>query len=286
MIGAAFVNCRRTTDAPMNEADLAERAAQFLQRRWKGFQPRTLIGLGSGLGEVCRDMTLVDEVAFSEVPGFAPPTVAGHAGRIRVGEWSGELVLVLLGRMHLYEGHSIDAVVHPIRTAALLGVQNILLTNMSGGMQSDWKLPLLALVDAHRDLQHGWVGGFRGDPIDCYSQRLKNVVMESTSEGQVALRRGVYAGLTGPSYETPAEIRALRGLGCDMVGMSTVQEARVANELGLACCAVSCVSNFAAGVTNEKVDHADVVEAGRKIAPALTALLGAVLKRIANDESR
>lgn len=269
----------------MNEADLAERAAQFLQARWRGLQPRTLIGLGSGLGEACRDMNVHDEVAFSEVLGFAPPTVAGHAGRIRVGIWSGEPVVVLLGRMHLYEGHSIDAVVHPIRTAARLGVRNILLTNMSGGTRSDWTPPLLALIDAHRDLQHGWVEGFRGDVVDCYSSWFKGVVAKAATEAGVSLRRGVYAGLTGPCYETPSEVRALRGLGCHMVGMSTVQEARVADQLGLACCAISCVSNFAAGVANEKIDHADVVAAGRSITPSLIALLGAVLKRIADQES-
>lgn len=269
----------------MTDPSLADRAAQFLRDRWGEFRPRTLVGLGSGLGEACREMDVLDEVPFSEIPGFAPPTVVGHAGRLRVGRWSGEPVFVLLGRMHLYEGHSVERVVHPIRTAARLGVENVVLTNMSGGTQFDWKPPLLAVVEAHRDLQQGWLKGFAGDVVDCYSPKFKAMLIEAAAEAQIAVRRGVYAGLLGPSYETPAEVRVLRALGCHMVGMSTVQEARVANELGLSCCAVSCISNFAAGVTNERVDHADVVEAGRIIAPALIALLGGLLMRIADEPS-
>jgi len=269
----------------MTDPSLADQAAQFLRERWGEFRPRTLVGLGSGLGEACREMDMLDEVPFSEIPGFSPTTVVGHAGRLRAGHWSGEPVLVLLGRMHLYEGHSIETVVHPIRTAARLDVKNVVLTNMSGGTQFDWTPPLLAVVDAHRDLQQGWLKGFAGDVVDCYSPKLKAMLKEAAAEAQIAVQRGVYAGLLGPSYETPAEVQALRGLGCHMVGMSTVQEARVANELGLSCCAVSCVSNFAAGVTHEKVDHADVVEAGRIIAPSLMALVGALLMRIADESS-
>jgi len=230
-------------------------------------------------------MTVVDEVGFDQVPGFAPPTIAGHAGRLRAGTWSGEPVIVMLGRMHLYEGHSVERVVHPIRTAAELGVRNIVLTNMSGGTSPEWVPPLLARIDAHRDLQQGWLAGFRDRAADLYSDRLSQIIGKAASESGVTLYRGVYAGLLGPTYETPAEIRGLRGLGCDMVGMSTVQEARVANELGMECAAISCVSNFAAGVVEQTIDHADVVDAGRRIAPALVALLGGLLRRLAEAEA-
>src|SRR4029078_9232288 len=126
----------------MPDPSLAVQAANYLNARWAGFQPRTFIGLGSGLGDVCAEMTVHDEASFGEIPGFSPPTVAGHAGRLRNGHWSGEPVVVMLGRMHLYEGHDVERVVHPIRTAAQLGVQNIVLTNMSGGTRLEWPPPL------------------------------------------------------------------------------------------------------------------------------------------------
>jgi len=269
----------------MTDPSLAIQAAEFLRKRWGGFRPSTFVGLGSGLGDACREMTVVDEVGFDQVPGFAPPTIAGHAGRLRAGTWSGEPVIVMLGRMHLYEGHSVERVVHPIRTAAELGVRNILLTNMSGGTSPEWVPPLLARIDAHRDLQQGWLVEFTSDVAALYSDYLGQVIEKAASEAGVDLRHGVYAGLLGPNYETPAEVRALRGLGCDMVGMSTVQEARVARELGLECAAISCVANFAAGVVEQTIDHAEVVDAGHRITPALIALLGGSLRRLADTES-
>jgi purine-nucleoside phosphorylase len=268
----------------MTHSTLATDAAKFLRRRWQEFQPRTFIGLGSGLGDACNAMSVHDEIPFADVPGFAPPTVVGHAGRLRVGTWSGEPVLVMLGRMHLYEGHSVDRVVHPIRTAAALGVKNVVLTNMSGGTPVDWTPPLLAILDGHRDLQHGWRAGFEEGPFVGYTDRLIARMSAAAHESGIAVKRGVYAGLLGPNYETPAEVRALRALGCHMVGMSTVQEAKVARESALNCVAVSCVSNSAAGVSDRPVDHGDVVDAGRRIEPALAALLGAFLKRLHDEE--
>jgi purine-nucleoside phosphorylase len=269
----------------MTADDLAIAAADRLRERWRGFRATTFIGLGSGLGDVCRGMNVVDEVGFEEAPGFAAPTVVGHSGKLRIGEWSGEPVLVMLGRMHLYEGHSIDRVVHPIRVAANLGARRIVLTNMSGGVHSDWPLPSLAVVEGHRDLQFGWREGFRSDVCRPYSERLIRWLNDAAAEAGTPIRGGVYAGLLGPTYETPAEIGALHALGCDLVGMSTVQEARVASELGLECCAISCVANYAAGVTEREIDHSDVVDAGKAIAPQLVALLDAFLRKV-NQENR
>jgi len=263
----------------MTATELASAAADKLRVRWHGFRPATFIGLGSGLGDVCREMKVVDEVGFEDVPGFAAPTVVGHSGKLRIGEWSGEPVLVMLGRMHLYEGHSIDRVVHPVRVAERLGIRRIVLTNMSGGVHADWPLPALAVVEGHRDLQSGWREGFRGDECRPYSSRMHQWLRDAAAESGTPIRSGVYAGLLGPNYETPAEVRALRTLGCDLVGMSTVQEARVAAELGLECCAISCVANYAAGVTEREVDHADVVDAGKAIAPQLVALLDRFLQK-------
>jgi purine-nucleoside phosphorylase len=267
----------------MTDAELATAAAMRLRERWKGFAPTTFIGLGSGLGDACRGMETVDEVAFEELPGFAAPTVAGHSGRLTIGTWAGENVLVMLGRMHLYEGHSLDRVVHPIRVAKDVGVRQIVLTNMSGGMHADWKLPALALIDGHRDLQYGWREGFRSEVARPYSEALNQRLQESATAAGVELHRGVYAGLLGPNYETPSEIRALRNLGCDLVGMSTVQEARVAAELDMEVCAVSCVANHAAGVTNKEIDHGDVVDAGKEVAPKLIAMLEQFLQRTRNQ---
>jgi purine-nucleoside phosphorylase len=267
----------------MTAPELATAAADILRIRWRGFRPATFIGLGSGLGDVCREMKIVDEVGFEDVPGFAPPTVVGHPGKLRVGEWSGEPVLVMLGRMHLYEGHAVDRVVHPIRVAANLAVQRIVLSNMSGGVHADWPSPALAVVEGHRDLQSGWSEGFDGDVCRPYSKRLNRWLADAATQSGTPIRQAIYAGLLGPTYETPAEVRALRTLGCDLVGMSTVQEARVAAELGLECCAISCVANHAAGVTEREVDHADVVDAGKTIAPKLAALLGRFLRRVKQE---
>jgi purine-nucleoside phosphorylase len=167
--------------------------------------------------------------------------------------------------------------------AARLGVRNIVLTNMSGGTQPEWTPPALAALSAHRDLQQGWIDGFRADAVEVYSPRFRRMLRESASAVGVSLHEGVYAGLLGPCYETPAEVRALHGLGCDMVGMSTVKEAVAARELGLECAAISCVSNLAAGVAAGPIDHADVVEAGRQAASSLAAVLEAFLERLHAD---
>ena len=267
----------------MIEPDLATVAADRLRERWEGFLPTTFIGMGSGLAVACRGLKAIDEVPFAEVPGFAAPTVVGHSGELRIGVWSDERVLVMLGRMHLYEGHSIERVVHPIRVAHRLGVKRIILTNMSGGMHADWPLPALALVEGNRDLQSGWRAGFEGDAAKPYSERLNRMLTESANEVGVTLKRGTYAGLLGPNYETPSEVRALQQLGCDLVGMSTVQEARIASELGLDCCAISCVANHAAGVTEREIDHADVVDAGALVAPQFVSLLDSFFRRISKE---
>jgi purine-nucleoside phosphorylase len=216
--------------------------------------PRVAVVLGSGLGTVVDHLTTHAAIAFADIPGFVPPTVPGHDGRVLAVEWGGAPVLVFRGRMHFYEGHPWDRCVGTVRLAAALGVKALLLTNAAGGIRDDLHPGDLMTIRDHLPLldPEAWRRIANGPPEPTpYSLRVL---------ARLALPSGVYAGLTGPTYETPAEIRALRAMGADAVGMSTVREAIVASELGLEVAAISCITNKAAGLTPAKLDHLDVQE--------------------------
>ncbi|HUR55847.1 MAG TPA: purine-nucleoside phosphorylase [Gemmataceae bacterium] len=215
--------------------------------------PRTAVVLGSGLGGVTSRFVEKASVAFGDVPGLVPTTVHGHRGRLAVGEWGGVPALILFGRLHFYEGHPWNVVTGTIRAAAELGVTSLLLTNAAGGI--------------HDSLSPGGLMAIRGHIKIVDRDAWRDVTVRTPYEPR-CLRRleqhrllaGVYAALTGPCYETPAEIRALKAMGADAVGMSTAKEAECAASLGLEVAAISCITNKAAGLGGETLDHAEVLD--------------------------
>jgi purine-nucleoside phosphorylase len=217
-------------------------------------------------------------VPMAEVPGFTPPTAQGHTGRllsVRIGD---RRVLVLVGRIHAYEGHDLRHVVHPVRTACAAGVRTVVLTNAAGGLREDFAVGQPVLISDHLNLtgRSPLTGPQFVDMVDAYSPRLRAVAHEIDP----ALAEGVYAGLNGPQYETPAEIRMLRTVGADLVGMSTVHETIAARAAGAEVLGVSLVTNLAAGMTGQPLSHAEVLEAGRQSATRMGSLLSAVIARL------
>lgn len=218
------------------------------------------------------------ELAVTDVPGFPPPTVEGHAGKVRSVRVGARRALVFLGRTHLYEGRGVAAVVHPVRTAVAAGCSVIVLTNGCGGLRETFSVGQPVLISDHLNLTStSPIEGARFvDLTDLYSARLRALCREVDP----ALEDGVYASLRGPHYETPAEIRMLRLLGADLVGMSTVLEAIAAREAGAEVLGVSLVTNLAAGMTGAPLDHEEVLEAGRAAASRMGTLLADVVGRL------
>lgn len=220
----------------------------------------------------------VATVPMAEIPGFTPPSAAGHGGQLysmRIGE---HRVLVLAGRIHAYEGHDLQHVVYPVRAAAATGVSTVVLTNAAGGLRPEYQVGEPVLISDHLNLtaRSPLVGAQFVDLVDAYSPQLRALAREI----EPALAEGVYAGLPGPHYETPAEIRMLRTLGADLVGMSTVHETIAARAAGLQVLGISMVTNLAAGMTGQPLSHAEVLEAGRRSATRMGALLAAVIARL------
>lgn len=220
----------------------------------RSLAPRTAVVLGSGLGGVTADFRESATVAFGDVPGLVPTTVAGHRGRIAVGHWRDTPALIFHGRLHFYEGHSREVVTGLVRVVADLGIHRLVLTNAAGGIHPSLEPGALMAIRSHLKLigPCAWKSLATGaEAVSPYSPRLLGAIPE--------LLAGVYAGLTGPSYETPAEIRALAACGADAVGMSTALEAEAAAALGMEVAGISCVTNKAAGITAAALDHAEVL---------------------------
>ena len=218
------------------------------------------------------------EFAMAELPGFVPPTVEGHGGTIRSVRVGERRVLVLLGRTHLYEGHGVGPVAHGVRTVAAAGCRTVVLTNAAGGIRQGLSVGEPVLIADHLNLTatSPLVGAGFVDLTDLYSPRLRALARSADP----SLEEGVYAALPGPHFETPAEIRMLRGLGADLVGMSTVLEAIAARAEGLEVLGVSLVTNLAAGMTGEPLNHEEVLAAGRAAATRMGTLLGTVIEGI------
>ena len=259
------------TDAALAAAELAARTGVPTHD--------VAVVLGSGWAPAVDALgTPTATVPMAELPGFSAPTAAGHGGRILsipVGE---RRVLVLLGRIHAYEGHELSAVVHPVRTACAAGVRTVVLTNAAGGLRPEYRVGQPVLISDHLNLtaRSPLVGAQFVDLVDAYSPALRALAREVDP----ILAEGVYAGLPGPHYETPAEIRMLRTLGADLVGMSTVHETIAARAAGAAVLGLSLVTNLAAGMTGEPLSHDEVLAAGRSSATAMGALLAAVIARL------
>lgn len=266
---------------------LLDRAAQALGEHlpWK---PEILIVLGSGLGGLADSLGEGVSVDFRGIPGFPAAGVAGHAGRFIAGELEGRRVLLQAGRLHLYEGHPAALVVAPIRVAARLGVRTVVLSNAAGGIDPRLSPGDILLLDDQ--VNFNWRSPLAGAVLDeeerfpdmsaPYDRELQGLALDVAAELGVPLRRGVYAGVLGPSYETPAEVRMLRALGADAVGMSTVPEVVAARTLGLRTLGLSLISNHAAGISPEPLSHQDVMDAGRAAGETFERLVRGVLARM------
>jgi purine-nucleoside phosphorylase len=251
--------------------------------------PRIAVVLGSGLGDFAEVPADSVSVPYDRLPHWPASRVVGHEGRLVVGAVNGRQVAVLAGRCHAYEGHDLRAVTFAVRALGLLGVQTLILTNAAGGINTTFAQGALMIVDDHLNLMgaNPLVGpneerfGTRfPDMSEVYSSRLRRIADESGAAMGVVLPHGIYAALTGPSYETPAEIRYLRVIGADAVGMSTVPEAIAARHMGSEVLAISCITNMAAGVLPRPLAHGEVVETSRRVSGQFIGLLEGVIDRL------
>lgn len=257
-------------------------------------RPRVGVVLGSGLGAFAGELPGRIEIPYSQIDGWPRSTAIGHAGTLVLGSLGGVDIAVLAGRAHLYEGYTPQQVTFGVRVLGALGVRSFIFTNAAGGINLDYQRGALVLIADHINLQGAnpltgpnddSLGPRFPDMSEAYSKRYREIAIQAGRELDVELKEGVYAALLGPNYETPAEIRYLRAIGADLVGMSTVPEVIVANHMGAKALAISCVTNMAAGILPRKIDHQEVLETGRMVRDKLVRLLKAVVPRIAAEES-
>ncbi len=251
-----------------------------------GAVPSIAVVLGSGLNELAGRVAEPRIIPFEQIPHFRQTTVAGHEGKVLLGRLGGAGVIMLQGRFHFYEGHDLEAVTFPVRVLQRLGVSTLILTAATGGIRDGLRPGSLMLLTDHLNLIGANPLRGPGDPrlgtrfpdmTEVYSPRLRSIAAEEGKRLGVTLEAGVYACVPGPSYETPAEIKMLRTLGADVVGMSTVPEAVVARHAGMEVLAIALVSNAAAGVVGTPITHEEVLEAGRRAAPTLAQLIERVI---------
>jgi purine-nucleoside phosphorylase len=267
----------------------AEHAARTIRARVKTDEARLAIVLGSGLGGFADEFAEPTAIPYSEIPGFMPSTAEGHAGRLVVGKVEQVPVIAMQGRVHFYEGYSLQEVTFPIRVLKLLGINSIVLTNAAGGIDVQLSQGALMVISDHLNLMG--VNPLRGpndarfgvrfpDMTDVYSRRLQESVVEEARAMGTEVRRGIYAALAGPNYETPAESHMFRTFGADAVGMSTVPEAIVARHMGIEVLGISCITNMAAGISDAPINHEEVMETGNRVRATFAQLLKRVIVRI------
>lgn len=268
-------------------------AAEFIRSKYDK-EIKIALVLGSGLGAFADEIENAVKIPYEEIPHFARSTVEGHAGQLVLGEIGGVSVAVQQGRFHFYEGYEMPQVIFPMRVFGVLGVKNVILTNAAGSVNVDFKQGSLMLIRDHLNMMG--VNPLRGanderfgarfpDMTEVYSHDLQDIVLaeaEAMTEkiGEDFLNRGVYCALSGPTYETPAEILLYRYLGADAVGMSTVPEAIAARHQGMNVIGISCITNMAAGITDEPINHEEVMETGAKVAGIFKELLKRVISKI------
>lgn len=251
--------------------------------------PTTGIVLGSGLGAFADRVNDAVSIPYSEIPHFPQSTVPGHSGKLIIGTVGGAAVAVMQGRVHAYEGYSPEEVVFPVRVLGLLGIKSLIVTNAAGGINTDLKQgDLVLLSDQINFTGRNAAGGPSDERIgprffdmtEAYSKRFRALAKKAAKDIGFVIAEGVYLCVIGPSFETPAEIRAFRTMGADLVGMSTVQEVIAARQMGIEVLGISCVTNMAAGIQPEPLSHEEVIETGRRVAARFTQLLTDVVPAI------
>jgi purine-nucleoside phosphorylase len=251
--------------------------------------PEVAVVLGSGLGGFASELTGTTSIGYGEIPGWPVSTAIGHAGRLIFGRLDGLNVVLMAGRAHLYEGYTPQQAVFGVRVLGTLGVKKMVFTNAAGGINLSYGQGALVAITDHINLQGAnplcgpnfeSLGPRFPDMTEAYSSRMRTLALQAASGENIQLFEGVYAGLLGPSYETPAEIRYLRAIGADLVGMSTVGEVIAANHMGIECLGISCVTNMAAGVLPQKLNHDEVLAVGLQVRDTFVRLLKATLPKL------
>jgi purine-nucleoside phosphorylase len=276
---------------PESEFERAESAAKFIFAKTK-LRPQIALVLGSGLGAFADEFEHATKIPYAEIPHFPKSTAIGHAGQLVVGKVGEIPVAGMQGRVHLYEGYSAKDVAFPIRVFARMGIKAVILTNAAGGIKREFVQGQLVVIKDHINLQG--VSPLTGpnderfgqrfpDMTIAYDRRFREITIGEGNRNHIGLYEGVYAALPGPSYETPAEIRYLRTIGADLVGMSTVPEVIAARHSGIRVLGVSCVTNAAAGILDQPLDHKEVLETAERVKTQFIALLKAVIPRIAAE---
>jgi len=280
----------------MSYFDQANEAAEFLRERTAGHAPKLAIVLGSGLGAVAEAIVSPVFIPYAQIPHFPQSTVEGHSGRIVAGQLNGIPVLVMQGRVHYYEGYTPQQVTFPMRVLGQLGIETVILTNAAGGINSNYQIGDLILLADHINLLgfNPLVGpneprfgrnretGLRFfDMTQAYSVDLRSKAQAAARAEGFTMHEGIYLATSGPSFETPAEIKAFRTLGADLVGMSTVPETIVARHMGIEVLGISCVTNLAAGISATHLSHQEVFEAGSRVQHRLAGLLARIAPQIA-----
>lgn len=269
----------------------AERAAKFILSKTK-LRPRVGVVLGSGLGAFANELAGATPIEYRKIPNFPRSTAIGHAGRMVIGKVADAPVAVMQGRVHFYEGYTAQQVIFPMRVMARMGIRAVLLTNAAGGINLDLKQGGLAVLRDHINLQgtnpligpnEDRFGARFPDLTQVYWKPFQEVALQEGKRLGIEMSQGVYAALTGPSYETPAEIRYLRAIGADLAGMSTAPEAIAAAHLGIRVLGISCVTNMAAGILDQPITTEEVLETGERVKADFVALLRAVIPRLGED---
>ncbi len=276
---------------PLTEFERAEAAAAHILGR-AAVRPRIALILGSGLGAFADEFSAAAKIPYAEIPHFPRSTAVGHSGNLVCGTVGEVAVAAMQGRVHLYEGYSVHEVAFPVRVFARMGVKALIVTNAAGGIKAEFTQGRLVAIKDHINLQG--VNPLSGPNDDrfgprfpdltiAYDRRFREMTVGEGNRLGIGMYEGVYAALAGPSYETPAEIRYLRSIGADLVGMSTVPEVIAARHSGIRVLGISCVTNAAAGILDQPLNHADVLETAERVKTQFVSLLRAVIPRIARE---
>jgi len=276
-----------------SEFDRAEAAAEFIRSK-TSLRPKIALVLGSGLGAFADEFSDSTKIPYADIPNFPRSTAIGHAGQLVLGTVGEVPVAGMQGRVHLYEGYSIHEVAFPIRVFARLGIQAVILTNAAGGIKREFTQGQLVVIKDHINLQSAnpltgpnedRFGPRFPDMTVAYDRRFREIAVGAGNRNGIGLYEGVYAALAGPSYETPAEIRFLQTIGADLVGMSTVPEVLAARHSGLRVLGISCVTNAAAGILDQPLNHEEVLATTTRVRSQFIALLKLIIPRIASELS-
>lgn len=278
-----------TSEKMATEFARAEQAAQFVLSKIK-VRPEIALVLGSGLGGFADELADAVRIPYADIPYYPKPTAEGHAGQLVIGKVGDVAVAAMQGRVHLYEGHSVKDIVFPMRVFGRMGVRSIILTNAAGGISPKLKQGCLVVLQDHLNLSgcnplsgpnDSRFGVRFVDMSHAYDSAYQEMTIRVGQRLGLDVFQGVYAALPGPCYETPAEIRFLRTIGADVVGMSTVNEVIAARHMGIKCLAISCVTNMAAGILDQPITHEEVLETGARVRNQFVALLRGVIPQIA-----